>query len=337
MHSPHPSISTHTQSHNYAQSPTSAYPGPGSALPVSGERHSPFNFNLPQKRPRLDSSASATSTGGGGAYPGGPTAYTIDDPSAHAAYLQSQGQGSGTPQSQFGVHFGRPTPSPSSTGGGGRTLYGQGQASPPPSNASSTPSNANSFAALMPGGGGGGGGVSPISPHHSHRPSTGDLSLDWPVHNTSQPQSQGHAQMHPRPGGGTDTAWLDFLSSAPASGSTSGAGASASSDGGASSAPSNASSAGGSSSAASSSSTTTLTSNASTLGKRSRSDSYLGEDGARGSGRVKVEDRGEGSMAMRRSGGQELDIFASASSSAGREGKTSDVRTGASDVSASTK
>ncbi|OCB87705.1 hypothetical protein A7U60_g5231 [Sanghuangporus baumii] len=330
MHSQHPSLSTHSQSHNYAQSPTSAYPGPGSALPVSGERHSPFNFNLPQKRARLDSSASATSTGGGSSYPGGPTAYTIDDPTAHQAYLQSQGQGqgSGTPQPQFGLHFGRPTPSPSSTGG--RALYGQGQASPPPSNASSTPSNANSFVALMPGAGGGG--ISPTSPHHPHRPSAGGVGdLDWPIHNASQSQSQVQTQMHSRPGGGTDSAWLDFLSSAPASGSAPGAGASASSDGGASSAPSNASSAGGSSSAASSSSTTTLTSNASTLGKRSRSDSYL-EDRGESSGRVKEEDRNEGGATMRRSGGQELDIFASTSSATGRERKTSDVRTGAGDV-----
>ncbi|KAL5492719.1 hypothetical protein ACEPAI_4166 [Sanghuangporus weigelae] len=328
MHSPHPSLSTHSQSHNYAPSPTSAYPGPGSALPVSGERHSPFNFNLPQKRARLDSSASATSTGGGSSYPGGPTAYTIDDPTAHQAYLQSQGQGSGTPQSQFGLHFGRPTPSPSSTGG--RALYGQGQASPPPSNASSTPSNANSFAALMPGAGGGG--ISPTSPHHAHRPSAGGVgNLDWPIHNASQSQSQVQPQMHSRPGGGTDSAWLDFLSSAPASGSAPGAGASASSDSSASSAPSNAGSVGGASSAASSSSTTTLTSNASTLGKRSRSDSYL-EDGGESSGRVKEEERNEGGATMRRSGGQELDIFASASSNTGRERKTSDVRTGAGDV-----
>ncbi|EJD08290.1 uncharacterized protein FOMMEDRAFT_151047 [Fomitiporia mediterranea MF3/22] len=181
-HTQHPSLSAHLDS-------------PAIASFVLIVAH-----NLPQtKRPRLGSSASS----GGGTYPGGPSAYTIDDPGAHAAYLRNQNQNqghaqSGTSRSQFDLLIRLSTPSPSPTGGGGnntRSFYGQqthGQASPPLSNASSTPSNANSnlFSGLL--GTGGGGSPTVTSPHHSHPPrgrSGTELDSEWPVHSSSQTQT----------------------------------------------------------------------------------------------------------------------------------------------------
>ncbi|EJC97486.1 uncharacterized protein FOMMEDRAFT_32495, partial [Fomitiporia mediterranea MF3/22] len=164
---------------------------------------------------------------------------------------------------------------------------------PPFTNASSTPSNATSNLFS--------GSPTATSPHHPHPPRGGSgtgLDSEWPVHGSSQAQSQ-QIQSRPSTGqGGSDTAWLDYFSSAPASGSVPRAGAGVSSSPNINSAASNASSAAGSSlTAAGSSSTATLSTNASTLGKRTRSDSYLGggvdkEDGP--GQRVKEEEPSDG-------------------------------------------
>ncbi|KAH8111722.1 hypothetical protein DFH11DRAFT_1729147 [Phellopilus nigrolimitatus] len=169
-------------------SPTSY--NPSASLPVSLERTaSSFgvgagaNVGLhAPKRPRLDSGAGSPS------YPGGPSAYTIDDPHAHAhaAYGLSSGGnvggggGGGSPsQSNFfgqNLGFGRPSPqggrmSGQSGGGGGYApLYGQAS---------------NPFAGLLAGAGSPGGGGSSSASSHSHG--------HHPGHHSSHPSHSSHS------------------------------------------------------------------------------------------------------------------------------------------------
>lgn len=215
-HPPHPSLSNHLShlpSSNNSLSTSYGGTGSSTSIPVSLERGSPL-YHL-SKRPRLDSTSSGS---GQGPFPGGPSAYTIDDPSAHAAYMghssQTQSQTSSNPNL---YNFTRPSSSSAQSRGGG--LYG------------SSSGGGSSFASLLASGGGNSSPGSSASPQHTQHPEHGGqtFDLDWPVHNSNSATSNAQ-QAQSRissgesgGGGGNSTGWLDFLSNAPASGTGVGA------------------------------------------------------------------------------------------------------------------
>jgi hypothetical protein len=276
-----PSVSLPAQSHPSLSNPPNIYShspsygsGPSSsAIPVSLERGGggtpSYGYGtFGTKRQRVDSTPGYA----------GPSPYTIDN-SVHTGYLQHQSQHqpsqvSHSPHGQdqsdifssLGAAFNRPTTSPSSSTGPGpgrgrqSNMYGT-HGSPGPDLATPT-SGSNTFVGLL----GSGGSASPSGRHSA--PGTQQSAFAWPSHGGGPPSGPSPSQQHPRPGttssgggggGGSDTGWLDFFSSAPAH--ASGAGAPVSS-----------------AAAAYSGTSAPMPEAPHRLGKRTRSESFTGED-----------------------------------------------------------